>query len=99
MVNLVFRACHHLRGQWPMSLNPVGVAVVTVATISYMEIDSISVAEKRSHEALPRKRGLVALAFLESQRFNTLSLIPIRLAIAGSLMQLRLTYVLTFRWS
>ncbi len=48
-----------------MSLNPIGVTVVTVATISYMEIDSISVAEKRSREALPRKRGLVVPAFLE----------------------------------
>jgi hypothetical protein len=40
-----------------MSMNPVGVAVVTVATISYMEIDSIGVAEECSREALPRKRG------------------------------------------
>ena len=40
-----------------MSLNPLGVAVVTVATISYMEIFSVSVAEERSREALPRKRG------------------------------------------
>ena len=62
---------------------PFGADVVTVATISYMEIDSISVTEKRSHEALPRKRGLVALAFLESQRFNPLSFIPVRIAIAG----------------
>jgi hypothetical protein len=83
MVNLVFRACHHLRGQWPIRLNPFGADVVTVATISYMEIDSISVTEKRSREALPRKRGLVALAFLESQRFNPLSFIPVRIAIAG----------------
>lgn len=56
MMNLVRRACHHLRGQWPMSSNPLGVAVVTVATISYMEIFSVSVAEERSREALPRKR-------------------------------------------
>jgi hypothetical protein len=82
-----------------MSLNPLGVAVVTVATISYMEIFSVSVAEERSCEALPRKEGLVVLAFLESQRFKTLSLIPIRLAIAGRLTQLRLTYVFIFRWS
>ena len=40
-----------------MSLNPLGVAVVTVATISYMEIFSVSVAEERSREALPRKIG------------------------------------------
>jgi hypothetical protein len=39
-----------------MSLNPLGVAVVTVATISYMEIFSVSVAEERPREALPRKR-------------------------------------------
>jgi hypothetical protein len=83
MVNLVFRACHHLRSQWPIRLIPFGADVVTVATISYMEIDSISVTEKRSREALPRKRGLVALAFLESQRFNPLSFIPVRIAIAG----------------
>jgi hypothetical protein len=82
-----------------MSLNPVGVAVVTVATISYMEIFSVSVAEERSREALPRKRGARGPGFLVSQRFKTLSLIPIRLAIAGPLMQLRLTYVFTFRWS
>ncbi len=58
-----------------MSLNPLGVAVVTVATISYMEIFSVSVAEERSREALPRKRRAVVLAFVESQRFKTLSLI------------------------
>ena len=99
MVNLVYRACHHLRGQWAISLNPVGVAVVTVAMISYTEIGSVRVVEKRSREALLRKRKLVVLAFLESQRFNKLSLIPIRLVNPGSLMQLRLTYVFTFRWS
>ena len=38
-----------------MSLNPVGVAVVTEATISYMY--SVSVAEECSREALTRKRG------------------------------------------
>ena len=52
MVNLVNRDCHHLRGQWPISLNPVAADVVTVATISYMEIYCVIVAEKRSRDAL-----------------------------------------------
>ena len=83
MVNLVNRACHHLWGQWPISLNPFGADVVTVATISHMEIYCISVAEKRSREASPRKGGPMVLAFLDSQRFNPLSFIPVRIAIAG----------------
>ena len=82
-----------------MSLKPVGVVVVTDATISYMEIDSCQCRRKVSREALPRKRGVVVLAFLESQWFYGLWLIPIRLVIASSLMQLRLTHVFTSRWS
>jgi hypothetical protein len=82
-----------------MSLNPLGVAVLTVATISYMEyLVSVSPKSVRARLYLG-KEGLVVLAFVESQRFKTVSLIPIRLAIAGPLMQLRLTYVFAFRWS
>jgi len=39
-----------------MSLKPVGVVVVTDATISYMEIDSCQCRRKGSREALPRER-------------------------------------------
>jgi hypothetical protein len=46
-----------------MRMKPVGVVVVTDATISYMEIDSCQCRRKVSREALPKKRGAGGLGF------------------------------------
>jgi hypothetical protein len=39
-MNLVYRACHHLRGQWPISFNPVGMGRgYAASSSSVMELE------------------------------------------------------------